>query len=101
MAELIDVCLFGLLLKLYIPDFEYRQVDFTRTQLEYVLLNAVPPTQIIISNWFFYRVPEIIFESNDVWKEIDEEELLEIRRLIIHFLVSTVVQRLAHAVCEV
>lgn len=49
----------------------------------------------------FCRVPEIIFESSDVWKNIDEEELLEIRRLLIHFLVSSVIQRLTHALFEV
>jgi hypothetical protein len=32
---------------------------------------------------------------------MDEEELLEIRRLIMHFLVSSVIQRLTHAACEV
>ena len=48
-----------------------------------------------------FRIPEVIFESNDVWKDINEEELLEIRRLVLHFLVSTVIQRITHAVFEV
>lgn len=46
-------------------------------------------------------MPEVIFESNDVWREIDEDELLEIRRLVMHFLISTVIQRLTHAIFEV
>lgn len=51
--------------------------------------------------FFDDRVPEIIFESNDVWKDISEDELLEIRSLVMHFLVSTVIQRMTHAVFEV
>ena len=36
-----------------------------------------------------------------MWKNIDEEELLEMQRLILHFLVSSVYQRLTHVVFEV
>lgn len=46
-------------------------------------------------------MPEVIFENSDVWKTIDEEELLEIRRLIMHFLISSVIHRLTHAIFEV
>ena len=49
----------------------------------------------------FFRIPEIFFEGSDVWKTIDEEELLVIRRLLLHFLVSNVIQRLTHALFEV
>lgn len=47
------------------------------------------------------RVPEVIFETNEVWKDIDEDELLEIRKLVMHFMVSTAVQRFTHALFEV
>ena len=49
----------------------------------------------------FCRVPEVLFDRGDVWMKINDEELLEIRRLIIVFLLSTVVQRVTHAILEV
>ncbi len=47
------------------------------------------------------RIPEIFFESDDVWHDISDEELEEIRQLVVLFLVSTVMQRFGHAVFEV
>jgi len=48
-----------------------------------------------------YRIPEILFESNDVWRDITDEELHEIRHLIFVFMTSTITQRLFHAMAEV
>lgn len=51
--------------------------------------------------YYYHRIPEVFFEGSDVWSNIDEEELLVIRRLLLHFLVSNVIQRLTHAIFEV
>lgn len=43
----------------------------------------------------------MFFESSDVWSDITDEELLEIRKLVMLFLISTVIQRVTHALLEV
>ena len=56
---------------------------------------------LFYSSCYKYRIPEVILESNDVWNDLDHEDLVEIRRLMLHFLVSTAIQRFTHAMFEV
>lgn len=68
-AELIDIILFALLLKAYMPELDYR-------------------------------IPEVVFQGSNVWADLAEEDLLEIKDTLMVFLFSVILQRMLHGFME-
>ena len=48
-----------------------------------------------------YRIPEIVFKGSDVWIQMDDDEMMDVKDLLTRFLISSVMERLFHAVLEV
>ena len=49
----------------------------------------------------YRRVPEIVFKGSDVWIQMDNEELVDVKDVLTWFLISSIIERLFHAVLEV
>ena len=47
------------------------------------------------------RIPEIVFKGSSVWDEMDEGDLLDVKDMLTWFLLSSIMERLFHAVLEV
>ena len=47
------------------------------------------------------RVPEIVFKGSDVWIQMDDDEILDVKDVLTWFLISSIMERLFHAVLEV
>jgi hypothetical protein len=50
---------------------------------------------------YFVRVPEIVFKGSEVWIQMDDEEVLDVKDVLTWFLISSIMERLFHAVLEV
>ena len=47
------------------------------------------------------RVPEIVFKGSDVWIQMDDDELLDVKELLTWFIISSLIERVFHAFVEV
>ena len=128
LAELIDVFLFGIILKLYLPDVDYRFVGschsnclicaatphacthaylllsypLTQTYSSVLLSTPTTPTHPPVTHTHTpHRVPEVIFEGASVWGNLEDEEAVDVRDTLALFLYSVLLQRLLHSLMEV
>ena len=52
-------------------------------------------------NALLTRVPEIVFKGSEVWVQMEDEELLDVKDLLTWFVISSLIERVFHAFLEV
>ena len=54
-----------------------------------------------IDHTLLTRVPEIVFKGSEVWVQMEDEELLDVKDLLTWFVISSLIERVFHAFLEV
>ncbi len=114
LAELIDMAIFALLLKAYLPEVDYRCVCVRACVRVCVLVCMrvcvfvcmcvcvhVCVRVELLHTLHTFRIPEIVFEGTDLWIDMENEDILDIKETLTIFVFSVLTERLLHSLMEV